>query len=312
MSKAETTMQGKIVKNKRRFRKEWVWCYIAVGLPFLGYIVFNIFPIIISFSSMFCDVNTYNFQSMKWNNFANFKEFIIDEKFYKALGITAILTTAQFVSLFIALIVATMLNAKKLRGEKVFKVLYFIPFICSAVAVAVMWSIVFEKHGVLNQILGTNYNWLYDYERPYLLTIAIYIVIVWSSPGYGIVMYTAALKGVDKSLYEAAELDGANAFQKFVKITLPMIAPMTYFLLLAGFMTGLGTFDPAVILAPINWAGTAGPENAGLTAQYYIYYQMTKFSNMGYASVMNWAMTIITLIPAVIIMKLRKRSEDNL
>lgn len=299
-------------KKKRPFRKEWIWCYIAIGLPFFGFIFFNTFPIIVSFAAMFCDANTYDFGSMKWNAFANFIRFFQDTKFLKSLGITFWLTCSQFISLLIALVVATLLNAKRVRGEKVLKVMYFVPYICSSVAIAVMWSIIFEQQGLLNQLLGTDYVWLNDPARPYLLTWAIFIVVLWPAPGYGIIMYTAALKGVNTSLYEAAALDGANVFQKFWHITRPMIAPMTYFLLLAGVMAGLGIFDQATILAPITWTGTAGPANAGLTVQYYIYYEMTEFGNMGYASVMQWAMMLITLIPCAIIMKLRKRAEENI
>lgn len=310
----EAAAKGEVLpspKRRRPFRKEWLWCYLAIGLPLFGFFFFNAFPIVISFAAMFCDANTYDFGSMQWNAFANFSEFFHDAKFLKSLGITFWLACSQFVSLFLAVIVASLLNARRVRGEKVLKILYFIPYICSSVSIAVMWSIIFEQSGVLNQILGTDYLWLNDAERPYLLTWAIFIVILWPAPGYGIIMYTAALKGIDKGLYEAAELDGANAFHKFWNITLPMIAPMTYFLLLAGVMAGLGIFDQATILAPVSWTGTAGPENAGLTVQYYIYYEMTEFGNMGYASVMQWAMTIITLIPCTIIMKLRKRAEDN-
>ena len=298
-------------KKKRPFRREWVWCYLAIGLPLFGFFFFNAFPIVISFAAMFCDANTYDFGSMQWNSFANFAEFFRDAKFLKSLGITFWLACSQFVSLLLAVVIASLLNARRVRGEKVFKILYFIPYICSSVAIAVMWSIIFEQSGVLNQLLGTDFLWLNDAERPHLLTWAIFIVILWPAPGYGIIMYTAALKGIDKGLYEAAELDGANAFHKFWNITLPMIAPMSYFLLLAGVMAGLGIFDQATILAPINWTATAGPENAGLTVQYYIYYEMTEFGNMGYASVMQWAMMIITLIPSTIIMKLRKRAEEN-
>ena len=308
----ETAPVSPAKKNKRHFRKEWLWCYLAVGLPFFGFIFFNAVPVVVSFASMFCDANTYDFGSLKWNAFANFVEFFHDGKFLHSLGITVWLMCAQIVSLVIALVVASLLNARRVCGEKVFKVIYFIPYICSSVAIAVMWSIIFEQRGVLNQLLGTDFAWLNDALRPQLLTWAIFVVIVWPSPGYGIIMYTAALKGVDTVLYEAAELDGANAFHKFWNITLPMIAPMTYFLLLAGVMGGLGTFDQATILAPVSWTGTAGPEDAGLTVQYYIYYEMTEFGNLGYASVMQWAMTIITLIPCTIIMKLRKRSEENI
>ena len=308
----EAAPQGLSSKKKKRpFRREWVWCYLAIGLPLFGFFFFNAFPIVISFEAMFCDANTYDFGSMQWNSFANFAEFFRDAKFLKSLGITFWLACSQFVSLLLAVVIASLLNARRVRGEKVFKILYFIPYICSSVAIAVMWSIIFEQSGVLNQLLGTDFLWLNDAERPHLLTWAIFIVILWPAPGYGIIMYTAALKGIDKGLYEAAELDGANAFHKFWNITLPMIAPMSYFLLLAGVMAGLGIFDQATILAPINWTATAGPENAGLTVQYYIYYEMTEFGNMGYASVMQWAMMIITLIPCTIIMKLRKRAEEN-
>lgn len=301
-----------VKKNKRHFRREWLWCYLAVGLPFFGFVFFSTIPVVVSFASMFCDANTYDFGAMKWNNFANFAEFFHDEKFLHSLGITFWLTCTQFVSLAIALIISVLLNMERVHGSKFLKVLYFIPYICSSVAIAVMWSIIFEQRGVLNQLLGTNFTWLNDALRPYLLTWAIFVVSLWPAPGYGIVMYTAALKGVDKTLYEAAELDGANAFHKFWYVTFPMILPMTLFLLMAGVMGGLGIFDQATILAPISWTGTAGVENAGLTVQYYIYYEMTEFGNMGYAAVMQWAMTVITLIPCVIIMKLRKRSEENI
>ena len=146
----ETSQEHPSQKKKRPFRKEWVWCYIAIGLPFFGFIFFSVFPIVVSFSAMFCDANTYDFGSMQWNNFANFAEFFQDTKFLKSLGITFWLACSQFVSLALAFIVASLLNARRLRGEKVFKVLYFIPYICSSVAIAVMWSIIFEHQGVLN------------------------------------------------------------------------------------------------------------------------------------------------------------------
>ncbi len=308
----ETVPVSPVKKRKRPFRREWLWCYLAVGLPFFGFVFFNAAPIVISFASMFCDANTYDFGSMQWNGFANFVEFFHDGKFLHTLGITFWLTCAQFVSLAIAIVVAALLNAERVRGSKVLKVIYFIPYICSGVAIAVMWSIIFERQGVLNQLLGTEFTWLNDSAHPQFLTWAIFVVILWPAPGYGIIMYTAALKGVDTALYEAAELDGANAFHKFWNITLPMIAPMTYFLVLAGVTSGFATFDQATILAPVSWTGTAGPEDAGLTVQYYIYYEMTEFGNMGYASVIQWAMMIITLIPCTIIMKLRKRAEENI
>ena len=108
-------------KKKRPFRREWVWCYLAIGLPLFGFFFFNAFPIVISFAAMFCDANTYDFGSMQWNSFANFAEFFRDAKFLKSLGITFWLACSQFVSLLLAVVIASLLNARRVRGEKVFK-----------------------------------------------------------------------------------------------------------------------------------------------------------------------------------------------
>ena len=99
--------------KKKAFRKEWIICICCVALPFIGYIVFNAFPIGISLSSMFTDVEHNQISTMTWNNFAHFKTFFTDVKYLHALGITLWLTCAQFVSLLIALIVATLLKAQK-------------------------------------------------------------------------------------------------------------------------------------------------------------------------------------------------------
>ena len=125
-------------------------------------------------------------------------------------------------------------------------------------------------------------------------------------------MLTAALRGVDSTLYEAAKIDGANAWKTYTRITLPQIAPMLLFLALAGWQGGMGTFDAVKVLAPVGWTGTAGTEDMGLTSAYYIYIQGVNFSHMDYASVMQWAISIITFAGAYLFLRLRKKAEENL
>lgn len=301
--------KNKVPKRKRKFRKDWVFCLIVVLLPFVGYLIFNLFPVGISIASMFTDIKHNQIGTMEWNNFAHFKTFFHDVKYLHSLKITLWLTCAQFISLGIALLVATLINAN-LRGTKIAQTLFFVPYICSTVAVSIMWNWLFAgDQGVLNSIFGTNIDWRND---PKTLTWCIFVVIIWQAPSYGIVMLVAAMKGVNQSLYEAAQIDGANAWQRYWHITIPQIAPMLLFLALAGWQAGMGTFDAAKVMAPINWTGNAGVEDMGLTISYYSYVQGMTFSHMDYASVINWMTAIITFIGSFIFLRWRKKTEDNL
>ena len=234
-----------------------------------------------------------------------------DTKLLSAIKVTLILAAAQFVSLGIALMIAAFLS-QNVKGTRIFQTLYFVPYICSTVAVSIMWGNVFDLNGVLNAIFGTHIQWLNNLENPSTLTWAIFTTIIWQAPGYGIVMYCSAFKAISPSLYEAAELDGANAWHKFRYITLPGVSSITFFLILAGFMAGLLTFDAATVLAPMTWDNFAGPEDAGLTIMYYIYNTGVKNGEMGYASILSWLLFIIMVIPSVFLVKKRLVAmEDN-
>lgn len=298
-------------KKKRKFRKSWIMCWIGVAIPLIGFVVFNAYPIVVSLQAMFSSMKFGKLDTMKWNNFANFKMLIGDTKLLSAIKVTLILAAAQFVSLGIALMIAAFLS-QNVKGTRIFQTLYFVPYICSTVAVSIMWGNVFDLNGVLNAIFGTYIQWLNNLENPSTLTWAIFTTIIWQAPGYGIVMYCSAFKAISPSLYEAAELDGANAWHKFRYITLPGVSSITFFLILAGFMAGLLTFDAATVLAPMTWDNFAGPEDAGLTIMYYIYNTGVKNGEMGYASILSWLLFIIMVIPSVFLVKKRLVAmEDN-
>lgn len=297
------------VKRRKRLSKKAIICVAIVCIPLLGFVIFNGFPIIISFISMFCDMQYNQLDTLTWNNFANFQRLADNETLWQSVKVTLIIASAQFVSLAIAITIAAFLS-QNVKGTRIFQTLFFIPYICSTVAVAIMWKQIFGTDGALNALFGTEIEWLNNLDTPYTLTVAIFISIVWQAPGYGIVMYCSAFKAINPSLYEAAALDGANAFQKFRYITLPGISSITFFLLLAGLIAGFTTFEQAQILAPITWTGYAGPENAGLTIMYYIYREGVQFSNMGYASVLSWLLFIVLLIPSAYLVRKRILSED--
>jgi multiple sugar transport system permease protein len=298
-------------RKKLKFRKSWIMCWIGVAIPLVGFLVFNGYPIIVSLQAMFSSMKFGKLETMKWNNFANFKMMVGDAKLLASIKVTLILACAQFVSLGIALLMAAFLS-QNVKGTRVFQTLYFVPYICSTVAISIMWSNIFDLNGVLNAILGTQIKWLNNLENPSTLTWAIFISIVWQAPGYGIVMYCSAFKAISPSLYEAADLDGANAWHKFCHITLPGISSITFFLILAGITAGLTTFDAAKVLAPMSWDNFAGPEDAGLTIMYYIYNMGVKNGEMGYASILSWLLFVVMMIPSVFLVKKRILAmEDN-
>lgn len=312
----ETAADG-AVRSARRLPKKRKWksvqwlCFGLAFIPIVSFAVFNGVPVVISFISMFTNMENNDLTTMEWNSFQNFTEVFRDERFWNAWKTTFWLATAQLVTLLIALVISVLLE-QKVKGAKAMQVLFFIPYICSTVAVAIMWQWVFSKDfGILNAILGTKIDWLNDIDKPSRLVWCVYITIVWSAPAYGIVMFKAALKNVNPSLYEAADLDGANGFEKFLHVTLPGIKSVTLFLLLASITQGLAVFDAVTVLAPISWTGVAGPADAGLTINYYIYIKGVQQSEMEYASVMSWALFLVTFVISFFVIRARNKAAED-
>lgn len=316
--------------NKRKWRKEHYFSLFVASIPLLGFLVFNGLPLLVSFIGLFCNVDLNDLGNIQWNNFEGFKSvfvpghanhlfgFDVAKYFYKALLITLWIASAQFVSLAISMFIATLLREKP-KGAKLFQVLFFIPYICSTVAVSMMWRwILAYDGGILNSILGVHENWL---DNPDTMTWCIILATVWQAPGYGIVMYKAAFSNINADLYEAAELDGANAWHKFWNVTFPGISPTTFFLLQAGVMAGLLAYDLAVLVIPDGWgADFGGRESMGLTLLRLVYVLIQNFTTydiyktepttymVSCACVVSWVLFIVTGAISVILFKRREKS----
>lgn len=300
-----------LTRKKKKWKPIHYLCVVIVLVPVISFFIFNGMPVALSFVSMFTEMDNNMLDTMRWNAFENFKLVFTDSRFWLALKNTFILATSQFVSLLIALIIAVLL-AQKIKGQTVLQVIFFIPYICSTVAISIMWQWIFSTDlGILNAVLGKSINWLNNYDESWRLTFAVYVTIVWSAPAYGIVMFKAALKGINPSLYEAANIDGANGFEKFWYITLPSLKSVTLYLILAGINHGLAIFDQVLVLAPIAWTGVAGPNDAGLTIGYYIYIKGVGGGNMEYAAVMSWFLFVITFVLTYPIIRARNRADSE-
>lgn len=313
-SKAKNTMLDLEFPKRNKFSAEQITALVVVLIPLFGYLVFQIFPLIISFMAMFSDMDHFDVSTMRFNNFENFAQIFSDEIFWKSLLVSFICTCAQMISLLVSLIISTLLHQKTF-GHKVFQVLFFIPYICSSVAVSIIFAWMFDVNfGIVNTLTvalfgeAARVNWFAN-AGAYLVMLM--TVIIWQCPGYGIVMYKAAYGTLNPSLYEAASVDGAGPLRKFFKITLPDLGPTTFYLFISGIIAGMQTFDIAKMIALLSDPSglTAGPHNWGMTTILYIYQVGISASDMGRASVMSWFLFAIMLVVSIINFKVRNKGE---
>lgn len=303
--------------KKTYLRKEAAFGLAAAMIPLIGFLIFHFVPLIIAFVTMFVDMKGYQLDTMKWNYFQNFATVAKDSLFWLSLRNTLLLLITQFLSLLIALITSVML-AEKFKGTKFFTTLFFVPHICSSVAISIIWMTMFNNsYGIINSVLsnlfgeGAQVEW---FNKPIPFFMMIFIIILWRSPGYGIVMYNAALTAVPRSLYEAAQVDGAGKLKQFWSVTLPSVAPTTFFLITAGIINGMQQFEiPQVVSSVLgnSWTGEAGPDNMGLTTMVYIYNTGISFNKMPAAAVMSFILFFIIMTATIINFRVKGRLNNG-
>lgn len=317
MSVADSEYSPKEKKRKRKFwTSENLLGLTFACIPLVGFCLFTLVPALIAFAAQFTSMDGFDLSTMEWNNFNSFKTAFEDPLFWRSFGIDLFFVACQFASLLIALITAAIL-AQLPKAGKIFTTIFFVPQICSSVAIVLMSQNLFDyDFGIINTVLvklfgaDAKVNWLNE-EGPYLAIM--FFVTIWQGPGYGILIYKAAFTNVNANLYEAADLDGANRMQKFLHITLPAISPTTFFLVTAGLNAGMQMFDIPHILSGggDNWLGEIGPGNIGLTTTAYIYrsgisvYDPTR--GMPVAAVMSYSLFVVMLIISIVNFKMQNK-----
>ncbi len=224
--------------------------------------------------------------------FQNFGRLVEDERVWIALR-----NTAEYVAIVVptqtilALGLAVTLNSG-IRGKNWWRVLYFLPTITSSAVLTLIFMWVYNTDGLLNYGLSLvglpTYNWLGD---PAVALKGIMIMNIWATAPFFMVIYLAALQDIPRSVYEAAELDGANGWQQFRHITLPMLKPVTFFVVAMGIIGTFQLFDQSYIFS----AGTGGPNNATLTVVLLIYQAVFRNLQMGYAAAIAFILATIII-----------------
>lgn len=271
--------------------REAITFYLFILPWVIGFLIFTFGPIVASLLLSFAEYDIVS--PIEFTGLSNFKELFSDPLFYTSLSNTLyIVILAVPLGMVVSFAIALLLN-QKVRFMAAYRTAYFIPSIVPAVASAALWLYLLQPqwglvNGFLKAIGITGPGWLSSelWAKP-----AIIMMMVWSSGGT-MIIYLAGLQDIPQSLYEAAEIDGANGWRKFWHITLPLMTPSIFFTLVLGMIGTFQIFAQIFVLTD----GMGGPQNATLVYMIYLYRNGFNFFRMGYASAMAWVLFIIILV----------------
>ncbi len=291
----------------RRFNKKLknnLIAYSFIAPNFIGFAVFTLVPLVFAFVLAFLEWDGAN--PMKFVAFDNFIHLVKDRQFHKAL-INTVLYTAGVVPLTLvcSLGLAILLN-QKLAGRNFFRTVSFFPYVASLVAVTAVWNFIFSPtrgpiNNLLNMITGIPFEqlpgWAADKDWAIFTVI---IFTVWKNMGYYMVIYLAGLQGINPDLYEAASLDGANGWQRFRHVTIPQLAPTTFFVTMMLIINSFKVYD---IFINLFAGGDNQLSDSTRVLVYQIYNTAFRSLNFGYASAI--AMVLFLLVLAVTLVQFR-------
>ena len=295
-------------KTRKRLGKEEVQGILYANIPLFGFCLFGLIPLLLSLYLCFNSFKGLRLHTAKFVEWENFSEILQDEMFWQSLGNTAFVLVAAVVALLLSLVISALI-ATNVRGAKGFKAIYFVPYVCSLVAITFMWKWIYDyNYGVLNTTL-MDWGWIQEPiswlgSAEYYRT-AMFVLLVWSSTGFNIILLTAALIGVPKELHEAAQIDGAGEFRRFFSITLPLISPTIFYLLIMGLIGALQEFTRFQVMTP-----DGGPEYQGMTVVFYLYRQLFNASggsDLGVASAMGWIIAVLISAVTILNFSLQRR-----
>ncbi|CUU05189.1 multiple sugar transport system permease protein [Candidatus Kryptobacter tengchongensis] len=286
---------GKIKKYENRSG------YLMVSPYVIYFLVFVAYPLTFSFILIFHRWNIVT--PMEFIGLKNFIRLFRDETFFKSIINTLIFLSIHIpLQIAVALFFAQLLNKKiKLRG--LFRSIYFLPVVVSGVVVTVLWQQMYAyETGLINQILlkfgFKKIPWLVS---PKFAMPSIAIMATWKNVGLYIVLFLAGLQNIPRELYEVAEIDGASSFQKFLKITLPMLNPTIVLVVVLSTIGGFSLF-----IEPYIMTG-GGPMDSTLSAMLYIYNQAFYFNHMGYAATLGFFFATIIFLVVILQRKFIER-----
>lgn len=271
------------------------YAFMSPAIVVLG--CFLLLPILYAVFLSFHKVNLLGEVSYKFSGTANFERMANDTRLWIALRNTCkyalIVVPSQTM---LALVLASILNMK-LKFRNFFRIAYYLPTVTSSAVLVLIFMWIYNSNGLLNYLLDLvglpTYNWLGD---PNVALTGIMVMNIWSTAPLFMVIYLAALQDIPESQYEAAEIDGAGAWKKFWRITVPQLKPVTFYVVVMGIIGTFQLFDQSYIFS----AGSGGPNNATLTMVLLIYQYAFKNLDMGYASALAFLLAVVIMLITVV------------
>jgi multiple sugar transport system permease protein len=279
----------------RRFWRDYGWAYAFIAVPVLLFLVFTLYPVVSAFLMSF---QKYNVLKSTWIGFDNYARMFKDEVFWKSIRNTVIFTIGTVpVNIVISFGLSLLIFQLKRRAQTFFKAVLYLPTVASGVTLSIVWLAIFDPtpSGLLNRVLAhvglDPVIWL-GQKSTALFSL---MLMSWlGSHGSGIILYMAAMGGIPKSLYEAADIDHASGWTKFTRITWPLLKPTTLYLLVTGVITSFQVFISVYLMTQ------GGPDFATTTIAYLIYQTAFNFYDFGLASAQSFVLAAMIVLVSVL------------
>ena len=297
--------QGALASQRRGY-----YLYLIPGA--LGFLAIVLVPQIANFVISFTTWKGVGLP--RWVGLMNYQRLVVDEQFWGSMQHTLLLIISMtIIPVLIGLVLAALLfdyvrEEFSERMSSLFRAGFYLPQILPVTTAGVLWGWILNPLGVVNTIFKSiglaplAQNWIGD--ATWALS-SVSLMIVWIQVGYCLVVFMAGLSRIDPALYEAAELDGAGWWQRLVSITVPMLAPEIFVVVLTTLIAALKVFAPVFVLT------AGGPDNATLVPSYLTYYHFFTTQRVGYAAAIAVVQTILTIVLAVIFLRFQARQETE-
>lgn len=303
-----TTMLKETKKKKKGFFRtkkgqDYLWGYLMILPTIGGLIVFYVVAFFQNLYYSFTDLGSFG--NYSWVGLENYIRLLDDPQIPKAILNTTKYTVISVpIGIILAIIIATLLNSK-IKGLTLYRTLFFLPAVTMPAAIAMMWKWLYNgQYGLINQILAKlgmeGQAWIAD---PQYAMGALIIVGIWSSLGMNIIYFLAGLQGISKSYYEAAKVDGAGPIRQFFSITLPLLTPTIFFVVIMSLIRAFQMFD--LIFMMISQTSLA--VDSTMSIVYLFYKNAFEFHFKGYASAISMLLFVIILVITIIQLKLQKK-----
>jgi ABC-type sugar transport system permease subunit len=280
--------------------------FLFVLPAFILYLIFFVVPFFQSIHISLTDWNGVKPQKV-FIGLENYRRLLDDELMWKSLGHNSVWVVIGTLSpIVIGLLLAVLLSGKNTRGRTFFRTVYFMPVMLSPVVVGIIWGWVYNPiYGMLNKVLeviGLGHlgrGWLGD---PTLALLMVLITAIWSYFGFCLVILMAGMQNIDTELYDAANIDGANAFQQFLHVTLPQLGSVLTMIVAYTLIGGLNVFDIVYVMT------AGGPANSTELIATYTYKQSFQLNSVGYGASLSMVMTVLSLVASAVFMKFRSKA----